>query len=122
MNIDQAFLEADRLSRLLDGGIEALRSASKEVAEAEMAYRKAKSEAWIRVPRDTDGQRNWTAGRREAWVDSETAPLRYARDLAEGKRSSALEAIRARRTQVSMLQSMLNANRAEAEFARTGPA
>lgn len=121
MDVHAAFTEADRLSRLLDGGIDALRTASHKVAESERDYRKAKAEAWLRCPRDEGTTRDWTAGRREAWVDAETADLRYERDLAEGVRASAQEAVRARRTQVSMLQSLLNAHRAEAEFARTGP-
>lgn len=124
MNLSEAFTEAQRLSRLIDAGIEALRHQSEVLADAERIYRKAKAEAWVKVPRDgTDdkSQRNWTAGRREAWVDAETADLRYARDVADGMRSAALEAVRARRTQVSVLQSLLNAEKAEAEFVRTGP-
>lgn len=124
MNLSEAFAEAERLSRLIDAGIEALRTQSVALAEAERTYRKAKAEAWVKVPRDsTDdrSQRNWTAGRREAWVDAETADLRYARDVADGMRSAALEAVRARRTQVSALQTLLNAHAEEAKFARTGP-
>ena len=119
MNLSEAFAEATRLSRLIDAGIDALREQSKQLAAAEQAYRKAKAEAWVRVPRDsTTGERNWTAGRRESWVDAETADLRYVRDVAEGMRSAALEAVRARRTQVSVLQSLLNAEREEAAFVR----
>lgn len=122
MNLSDAFAEAQRLSRLIDAGIEALREQSKALAEAERDYRKAKAEAWVKVPRDGDSKdRNWTAGRREAWVDAETSDLRYRRDIADGMRSAALEAVRARRTQVSVLQSLLNAEKAEAEFVRTGP-
>ena len=121
MSPQDLFAEAQRLSRLIDAGVEALREQSKALAEAERAYRKAKSEAWVRCPRDEAGSRDWTAGRRESWVDAETADLRYHRDIADGMRSAALEAVRARRTQVSVLQSLLSAERAEAEFARTGP-
>lgn len=121
MNLSEAFAEATRLSRLIDAGIEALREQSKQLATAENEYRKAKSQAWVRCPRDEAGQKDWTAARREAWVDAECADLRYHRDVAEGMRQAALEAVRARRTQVSVLQSLLNAEKAEAEFARTGP-
>jgi hypothetical protein len=121
VNLSEAFAEATRLSRLIDAGIEALREQSKALATAENEYRKAKSQAWVRCPRDEPGQKEWTAARREAWVDAECADLRYQRDVAEGMRSAALEAVRARRTQVSVLQSLLNAEKAEAEFVRTGP-
>ena len=116
-----SFEEATRLSGLLDAGISQLRAASRATAAAERDYRKAKAVAWIECPRDEAGSKDWTAARREAWVDAETADLRYVRDLAEGDRHAATEAVRARRTQVSMLQSLMNAHRAEAEFARTGP-
>lgn len=121
MNLSEAFTEAQRLSHLIDAGIEALREQSKALAVAENAYRKSKAEAWVKVPRDgadDKGQRNWTAGRREAWVDSETADLRMTRDIAEGMRQAALEAVRARRTQISVLQSLLSAEKAEMELAR----
>lgn len=123
MNIADAFAEAERLSQLIDAGIEALRTQSVTLAEAERTYRKAKAEAWVKVPRDSDPKaRLWTAGRREAWVDAETADLRYARDVADGMRSAALEAVRARRAQLSALQTLMNAHAEEAKFSRTGPA
>ena len=126
MNLVDVPAEMNRLSRLIDGGIEALRDQSRALAEAENVYRKAKAEAWVRCPTDEHGikagDREWTAARREAWVDAEVADLRRSRDIAEGMRQAALEAVRARRTQVSALQSLLAADRAEAEFSRVGPA
>lgn len=121
MNLSEAFAEANRLSRLIDAGIEALREQSKQLAQAEAEYRRAKAQAWVLCPRDEGNARDWTAGRREAWVDAETAGLRYTRDVAEGMRQAALEAVRARRTQVSALQTLLNAEAEEMKFARTGP-
>lgn len=118
--------EVRRLSSLIDGGVTALREESHNLAQAENTYRKAKAEAWVRCPTDESGvkagDREWTAARREAWVDAETADLRMARDVAEGMRQAALEAVRARRAQLSAIQSLLAADRAEAEFARTGVA
>jgi hypothetical protein len=118
--------EAFRLSGLIDQGVTALREQSKALATAERNYRRSKAEAWVRCPNDPHdrkgGDREWTAARREAWVDAECADLRYERDLAEGMRQAALEAVRARRAQLSALQSILAAERAEAEFARVGPA
>lgn len=121
MNLSEAFAEAERLSRLIDAGIEALRTQSHALAEAENIYRKAKAEAWVRCPKDL-GSKEWTAGRREAWVDADTADLRMARDIAEGMLKAATEAIRARRQQLSALQSLLNAERSEMDLVRTGPA
>lgn len=112
-------VEFMRLSRNLDKGITAMRSAAVELAEAENAYRKGKSQAWVACPNDPPsvkaGEREWTAARREAWVNAETADLRRARDLAEGKRQAAIEAVRSRRTQLSALQTLLNAHKSELE-------
>ena len=116
MNTADAYAEAQRLNRLLDAGIEAIRSQAVALAEAENAYRKARSEAWVRVP--SDGSKDWTAGRREAWVDAQTADLRKARDIAEGMQRAAIEAVRARRQQLSVLQSFVAAERSEMELAR----
>lgn len=114
-SVAEAVAEAERLSGLVDTGIDALRKASHEVAAKERDYRKGKAMAWVECPVEL------LAKHKEAWVDSHAADLRYERDLAEGMRVAAQEAVRARRTQISMLQSLLNAHRAEAEFSRTGP-
>ncbi len=114
--------EAMRLSELLDHGLHELRQQSIALAEAENAYRSAKREAWLRCPNDAHdvkaGEREWTAARREAWVNAETATLRQARDLAEHMRGTVLEAVRSRRTQLSAIQSFVAADRAEAEMLR----
>lgn len=107
--------ELMRLSRLVDQGITALRDQAQELAETEREYRKAKALAYVQI---TDG----TAAAREAAVQGHTADLRYQRDLADGLRQAALEAVRSRRTQMSALQTLLNAHQEEAKFARTGPA
>lgn len=114
LSLADAMTEANRLSGLIDAGIDALRVCSRDVAEKERDYRKGKSQAWVQCP-------DMLAKAKEAWVDAQSADLRFERDLAEGMRAAAMEAVRARRTQVSMLQSLLNAHRAEAEFVRTGP-
>lgn len=115
--IDHAELadEMRRLSRLLDSGLAALRDQAHELAESEQEYRQAKATAWLTAPEGTVPER-------DAWVGGQTAKQRHRRDLAEGMRQAALEAVRARRTQVSALQSLMAAERAEAEFSRTGPA
>lgn len=106
--------ELRRLIKLLDEGLEELAGAAYEVAEAEKDYRQAKGLSWVH---HTEG----IGAERQAVVDGETADLRYARDLAEGKRRAALESVRARQTQISALQTLASAHRAEAEFSRTGP-
>ena len=106
--------EVHRLSTLIDEGIKALTGFAREVAEAEHDYRKAKAIAWQTAPPGT-------VPMREAWVDAETAEQRRRLDLAEGSRSAALEAVRSRRQQLSAVQSLLAAHKAEADFARTAP-
>lgn len=113
MDLTDLVLEARRLSELLDKGIVALRQASVDWAHAEHDYRKAKAIAYLR----TGG----TVAEREAHAESEVGALRLRRDLASGEAEAAREAVRARRTQLSSVQSLLNAHRAEAEFARVGP-
>lgn len=108
--------EALRLSASIDHALQSLRDYTEQTATAERDYRRGKAEAWVRCP--TGGE--WTAARREAWVDADTADLRYQRDLADGLQRGALESLRSRRAQLSALQSLLAADRAEAEVARTG--
>jgi hypothetical protein len=108
--------EGFRLSRLLEGARSELLKRAKAAAETEKRYRHAKSEAWAR-----SAGNGMIAKEREAWVDAETADLRYERDLARGVHQSALEAQRSLRTEISYVQSALGVERAEAEFARTGP-
>jgi hypothetical protein len=125
MDLVEARTEMLRLSRLIDAGIEMSREQSHRIAEAEQTYREAKAEAWHRCPIDDPsvprGEREWTAARREAWVNADTAALRKACDLAEAMRDSAREAVRARQTQLSAWQTLVRAHQAEAEFARTAP-
>lgn len=125
LSLTEARDEMRRLSRLIDQGVDRLRKESSAVAETEMAYRRAKAEAWARCPNDDPsvkaGEREWTAARRESWVNADTAELRRDRDLAEALRDAAREALRSRRTQLSAWQTLVNAHEAEARFARTGP-
>ena len=108
--------EMHRLSDLLDKGLGVLREAAVEVAEAEHNFRLARGRVWV----ETAGK-GYVVPEREAVVDAATAQERRTRDLAEGKRQSALEAVRSRRQQLSAWQSWVAAERAEAEFARTAP-
>lgn len=83
-------------------------------AQAEHDYRKARAQAWVRVP---DGM---TARQKEDWVNAETADLRYARDLADGLTRAARDDVNNKRSQLSALQTVGRLAQAEAEFARTG--
>lgn len=116
MNTADTFAEASRLSHLIDAAIEALKNTSVAFAEAERDYRRSKSRAWLECK-----SLDMLAKEKEAWVDAESSDDRYKRDIAEGMRQAALEAARSRRAQLSALQTFLNAEKAEADFARTGP-
>lgn len=115
-----------RLSRNIDAGIDASKEHAVLLAQAEADYRKAKAEAWLRCPNDDPsvprGEREWTAARREAWVDAQVADLRRKRDLEEAMKDAAREAVRARQAQLSAWQTLVRAHQAEAEFVRTTPA
>lgn len=102
------------LSGKIQAGVQELVKRSHEVAEAERQYRIRKARLWLEAP-------SGTAGLRQAWVDAESADLRYERDLADGLRDAAREALRARRQELSALQSLLAAFKSEADFARTSP-
>lgn len=113
LTLDDLVDKARTLERQLEAGLELLRSTAIDTAEAERAYRKSRALAWV----EAEG----TAAHREAQVDALTADLRFERDCQEGLKRAAIESVRARSQQISLLQSLLSAGRAEAEFARTGP-
>ena len=113
MTLDELAAEARRLSELLDRGVGALRDAARQYADAEHAYRLAHAQAYLQ----TEG----TVGEREAQTYIQVGGLRRDRDYADAIRAAALEAVRSRRTQLSAVQSLLAANKAEADFARTTP-
>jgi hypothetical protein len=113
MHTDLATLtaEAMRLSGLLDKGIIALRDAGVAFAESEHRYRAASAMAYLETE-------SGTVAEREAHVYALVGEHRRDRDLADGQRVAALEAVRSRRAQLSAVQSILAAHRAESELAR----
>lgn len=119
--LTDATTEMLRLSRLIDAGIDYSKQHAVELATAENEYRKARAVAWVECPQDDPGERQWTAARREGWVDAQTADERKARDLAEAMRDAAREAVRARQAQLSAWQTLVRAHQSETELARTGP-
>lgn len=112
MNLPDLVAEARRLSDLLDRGVAALRDAATAYAEAEHAYRLGAAKAYL--------AHGGTIPEREAAVYIEVGELKRQRDIAEGLKLAAMEAIRSRRTQLSALQSILAAHREEAAYDRTG--
>jgi hypothetical protein len=113
MHTDLATLTAEawRLSGLLDKGIAALRDAAVAYAEAEHEYRERKAMAYLETEQGTVAER-------EAHVYAMVGDFRRVRDLADGQRLAALEAVRSRRSQLSALQSIIAAHRSESELAR----
>lgn len=103
--------EAWRLSGLLDKGVAALRDAAVAYAEAEHEYRERNAMAYLETE-------SGTVAEREAHVYAVVGDWRRRRDLADGQKLAALEAVRSRRAQLSALQSLIAAHRAEAELAR----
>jgi hypothetical protein len=112
--LNELMTEARRLSVKIDEGVQALAKAATESAEAERQYRKEKARQWTKT---TGG----TAQERAAIVDANSADLRYVRDVSSGIEKAALEALRSRRQQLSALQSILAAHKAEAEHDKFGP-
>ena len=113
MTIGELIAEATRLSNKIDEGVRHLSRAAGSAADAERAYRLEKAKAWLTIP-------SGTVPERQAQVDAAVADERHARDIAEGERLAALEALRSRRAQLSALQSIAAAYRAEAEHSRYG--
>ena len=111
LGVREAYDEALRLSRQLDESLDVLRREARKVAEAERDYRHARARAWF----GSEG----TAKQREDSVNAATADARYVRDVCDAERMAALESVRSRRQQLSVLQSLMAADRAEADFVRT---
>ena len=111
MDLEHLTAEAWRLSQLVDKGVAALREAGVAYAEAEHRYRSAKAMAYLETE-------SGTVAEREAHVYAIMGEHRLARDLADGQKVAALEAVRSRRAQLSALQTLIAAHRAEAELAR----
>ena len=62
---------------------------------------------------------DWTLGAPE--LEAGIGDLRFSRDVAEGRKSAALEAVRSRRAILSATQTLTSLVKEEAAFSRTGP-
>ncbi len=91
-----------------------LEQRSVDYAVAERNYRRAKATAYLA----TSG----TVAEREAHAETAINELRYERDMADGLKVSALEAVRSNRGVLSAVQTLANLYREEASFDRTGAA
>jgi hypothetical protein len=110
----QLAAELMRLSSLIDNALDDLRAQATKAAHADAEYRKARAFAVLAA----EGP---TVGIRDALATKATADLLLARNVAQALEKSATEALRSRRQQLSAMQSMLSAYKAEAEFVRTRP-
>ena len=113
------------ISRSLDDAHDDLNLRARQWAEAEREYRKSIPGEWLRVRSEADERREkLLADQAKARVESSTADLRFARDVADAQRVAALELIRTLRTQINAFQSIAANVRVEAELAgryeRTG--
>lgn len=99
-------------ARILRESLADLEQRSIEYAKAEKVYRMQKSTAFLA----TTG----TVAEREARAETAINEARYRRDMAEGLRTSALEAVRGNRGVLSAIQTLVNLHREEASFDRTG--
>jgi hypothetical protein len=115
-------MNAGELNQQLLNAAEALRKSlddlyqrSIEYASAEQAYRHAKAVAYL----STEGAK--TVAEREARAENAINDLRYRRDMADGLKLSALEAVRSNRGILSAMQTLASLSKEEAAFARTGP-
>jgi len=105
--------EMRRLSGLLDDALGYLRRVSAEWAESEDVYRMARARAVLEAVGTVDERR--------AQADMATSQQRRKAHLDDAMKQAALEAVRSRRAQISALQSIAAAHRAEGELAHTGP-
>lgn len=85
-------------------------------AEAERRYRQAKALAYLNANGKTVAEKEASAE-----INNGVGDLRFARDVAEGKKGAALEAVRSRRAILSAEQTLTKLVTVEAEFSRTGP-
>lgn len=104
--------EMVRLSRRIDEAQAELVTWSVQWAEKERDYRKGRGIAFAAVRND-----KLVAADREAQVDAATADLRHARDHSETMKYSSSQAVQNLRSQLSAVQSIGSAIRAEMSLA-----
>lgn len=93
-----------------------LKGEIKRAAATERAYRKREAELWVLAPKG-EKRGDVTAAERDAWVSGESSDLRYERDIAQGLSRAGFKHLDLLLAEASMLQSELNAFKAEAKAA-----
>lgn len=117
MNLSEMAERGRGLSKSLNGALDEHRVQAVNAADAEHVYRRTRAERWAQAK----GLEMRSAKERQDWVDAQSADQRRDRDMAQALAQSALEVIRSRRAQMSLLQSEMAAHKSEAEFSRTAP-
>lgn len=107
------------LSRLIDGLIADAPALGQEAAVSDASYREAYSKALLEAK--ADDKRKYTNDEAKAFADLATIDARVKAKVAEAMLEANKQAIQARRTQLSAIQSIAAAMREEAAFTRTRP-
>jgi hypothetical protein len=105
-----------RLSSKIEDALADLEQRAQEWAINESAYRQAKATNFLRHQTDSNGNKH-TIPKIEAIVDKECEKQRFDAYLSRAMKESALEKVRSLRTQLSALQTISNALKAEIELA-----
>jgi hypothetical protein len=111
--------EFTRLSRRLDEAISDLEKAAVELAHAEHDYSQAKATNFLSHQSDSNGNKN-TVAKIEAIVSKECSRQQLRAYLARGMEKAMAEKVKSVRAQISALQSISAALRAEMEFSGKG--
>jgi len=113
LNLHELVQEMLTRSAMLDESIKELEEQTRQWAVADHTYRKQRAKAYLAA----EGE---TVGHREAETSQATQRERFAAKLSEGLKVAALESVRSRRAQLSAVQSIANAVKAEAMLAGVG--
>lgn len=113
MNAAELETRLDDAASSVRASLADLEKRSIDYAKAERTYRMAKATAYLAS--------TGTVSEREARAENAINEVRFERDMAEGLRGSALEAVRSYRGLLSAVQTLASLSKEEAAFARTGP-
>lgn len=115
-------------SKTLDEAIDELEVAAHQASAAEAWYRECKAKALVLHADGSNAQLREANAEGEIFTHPETheastlTQIRYRRDLTDKLHYAAAQALKSRQYQLSMLQSLIRKETAEADLARTAPA
>lgn len=112
-SLHELIRELDKRCQMVDAAVLFLTEQSVLWAEAEHEYRKHKATAILEV--------SGTVQEREAQAEQKIGRFRYERDKTLALKEAAMESLRSRRAQLSAVQSICNAVKAEMELGGKGP-